>query len=86
MAGRIGLADEFAGYPIYRNSQDYVRFQQPWRYWMVKDAVYQRVMMLTPYQVRLGVLFNSGIFTIQLGQNIQVLSSQDRTSFGNWNI
>jgi len=80
MAGRIGLAN------IYSNSQDYVRLQQPWRYWMVNDAVYQRIIMLTPYQVRPGVLFNSGIFTIQLGQGIQVLSSQDRISFGNWNI
>jgi hypothetical protein len=31
---------------------------------MVNDAVYQGVIMLTPYQVRLGVLFNSGIFTV----------------------
>lgn len=53
---------------------------------MVSDAVYQRLIMLTPYQVRLDVLFNSGIFTIQLGQGIQVLSSKDRISFGNWSI
>jgi hypothetical protein len=86
MACRIGLADRFTDCSIYSNSQDYVRLQQPWRYWMVSDAVYQRLIMLTPYQVRLDVLFNSGIFTIQLGQGIQVLSSKDRISFGNWSI